>query len=264
MQSLPVAWRTAEWYRRRSQRQEALVMGVTRARELHPGKVILLDGIGDDLFWGAISQRPFLFLRISDVYLAPGSEEHISAHPELDDVSKYVLPAEETRRGLDRNEIAVYRAGQGPLRNTTHQFTVPAGPAHRSGPLRVDVADPLAAERLGPTWYPREDGYRWMPRTATVRMPGPLSTAQKLYVTAICPAAQLDTGPLEMTVAVDRDRLGPVRFTKGNVETTFAFALPPETAGKNDIDISVELSRTVRVGSDRRDLGLAFGRFEIK
>ena len=264
IQSLPVARRTAEWYRQRSETQRMLVMGVARAHELHPGKVILLDGVSDDLFWGAISQRPFLFLRISDVYLAPGSEARITPHGELDDVSKAVLPADETRRGLDDGAIVVYRAGQGPLKNITHQFEVPAGPAQRSGPLRIDMADPLAAARLGPTWYGREEGFRWMPRRASVRMPGPRTVGQKLYLTAICPAAQIEKGPLEMTVTVDGARLAPVQFTKGNVDTTFSFLLPAEAVGKSDIEITVEVSRTVRMAPDSRDLGLAFVRFEIR
>jgi hypothetical protein len=67
-----------------------------------------------------------------------------------------------------------------------------------------------------------------------------------------------------MTVTVDGIRLAPAQFTKGNAEATFDFALPPETAGTSEIDITVEVSRTVRVSPDVRDLGLAFGRFEIK
>lgn len=262
-QQVPVGRHVAKWFRARSARQEALVMGVARAHELHPGKAILLEGLDDDLFWGAFAQRPFLFLQIPDVFLAPGSETLIAPHPELDDVSKFVLPADETRRALDRGEVVVYRVGAGPLRNITHQYVVPAG-ATASGPLRVDVGDPLAADHLGPTWYPLESGFRWMPRTAGVRMPGPRSASQKLYVTGICPAAQLKAGPLEMTLTVDGLRLAPVEFTKGNVETTFAFALPAETTGKSEIDITVEVSRTVHVGADRRNLGVAFGRFEVK
>lgn len=263
VQQAPVAWGSADWYRHYSEAQETLVMGVARAHELHPGKTILLEGIGDTLFWGSIQQRPFLFLQIPDVYLTPGSEAGITPDPEMDDVSKFVLPAEETRRALDRDEVVVYRAGEGQLRNITHQYVLPAGPA-AVGPLRVDVGDPLVAERLGPTWYAREAGFRWMPRQASVRMPGPRSPGQKLYVTAICPSAQLEKGPLEMTLTVEGVRLAPVRFTQGNAETTFAFPLPAETAGKNDIDISVEVDRTVRIGKDQRDLGLAFGKFEIK
>jgi hypothetical protein len=263
LQHVPLGRGIAEWYRERGAAQEALVLGVARAHELHPGKVILLDGIDSDLFWGAIEQRPFLFLRIPDVYLAPGSEQSISAHPEMDDVSKFVLPADEARRGLDRDQIVVYRAGKGPLRNITHEYAPPADPA-ASGPLRIDMADPLAQDRLGPGWYGLEAGFRWMPRVASVRMPGPRTAGQRLYVTAICPAAQVQNGPLQMTVTVDGIRLAPAQFTKGNAEATFDFALPPETAGTSEIDITVEVSRTVRVSPDVRDLGLAFGRFEIK
>jgi hypothetical protein len=261
--NLPVAWRTADWWRKRSEAQEALVMGVARARALHPDKVILLDGVSDELFWGAISQRPFLFLRISDVYLTPGSEARITPHPELDDVAKFVLPTEDVRRGLDRGTVVVYRAGSGPLRNITHRYTVPAE-AGDSGTTRVDMSDPLADEHLGPTWYARESGYRWMPATATVRMAGPRTEAAKLYVTAICPQEQLAKEPLEMQLTIDEIALPTVKFTKGNVETTFSFPLPPKIVGKSNIEITVRVSRTVLVRGDRRELGLVFGRFEIK
>ena len=264
LQHAPVGHAIAAWNRERSEAQEALVLGVARAHELHPGKVILLDGIDDTLFWGSIQQRPFLFLRIPDVYLTPGSEAGITPHPEMDDVSKFVLPADEVRRGLDTDQIVVYRAGAGPLRNITHRYEPPAGALAASGPLRIDMGDPLVADRLGPGWYRLESGIRWMPRTASVRMPAPHTSAQRLYVSAICPEAQVRNGPLEMTLTVDGVRLPPVRFTKGNAYSTFDFALPPQTAGRSDIEITVELSHTVRIGADRRDLGLAFGRFEIK
>ena len=66
-----------------------------------------------------------------------------------------------------------------------------------------------------------------------------------------------------MTLTVGGIRLPAVRFTQADVEATFAFVLPPGL-GSADLDVTVEVSRTVRVGADRRDLGLAFGRFEIK
>ena len=212
VQHAPVGRRMAQWYRERSEAQEALVLGVARAHELHPGKVILLDGIDDDLFWGAIAQRPFLFLQIPDVYLAPGSEAAISPHPEWDDVSKFVLPAGEARRGLDNGIRSWYTApGSGPLRNITHRYVPPAGDAAASGPLRIDMADPLVADRLGPGWYPARiriplDGARAPACACRDRAPA----GQRLYVTAICPAAQVKNGPLEMTVTVDGVRLAPV------------------------------------------------------
>jgi len=259
----PSARRITQWWRDRSRVQQRLVMGVARAHELHPGKTILLDGVDDALFWGAIEQRPFLFLRVPDVYLTPGSEAAITPHPEMDDVSKFVLPVAEVRSGLDRGQIVVYRWGQGPLRNITHEYQPPAG-ALAAGPQRLDVGDPLVADRLGPTWYAAESGFRWMPRTASVRIPGPARPGEKLYVTAICPAAQLKHGPLAMTVSMAGVRLAPVEFAKGNAETTFAFALPAAAFEKADVEVTVEVNRTIRVGADQRDLGVAFGKFELK
>jgi len=264
VQHVPIGRRTAEWYRERGKDQRALVMGVARAHELHPGKVILLDGIDDDLFWGAIQLGAFSFVGNPEVYLTPGSEARISPRPEIGDVAKSVMPAAKVRRGLDWDQIVVYRAGKGPLRNITSRYEPPAGPAAASGPLRLDVADPLVTDRLGPTWYDADAGVRWMPRAASLRMPGPRAAGQRLYVTAVCPEAQLEKGPLPMTVTVDGVRLAPAQFTTGDVPATFGFALPAEAIGKSAIDITVEVSRTVRVGADRRDLGLAFGRFEIK
>jgi len=264
MQQVPVGRHMTEWYRERGDAQQALVLGVARAHELHPGKAILLDGIDDDLFWGAIQLRPFLFVGVPDVYLTPGSEATISPRPETDDLANYVMPAEKVRRALDWDQVVVYRAGNGPLRNITSRYEPPADPEAASGPLRLDPADPLATDRLGPGWYEPHQGIRWMSRTASVRMPGPRTAGRRLYVTARCPAAQLQDGPLEMTVIVDGVRLPPARFTIGDALSTFDFALPPVIAGKSDIDITVEVSRTVRVGVDRRDLGLAFGSFEIK
>ncbi|MGO4879380.1 MAG: hypothetical protein ACLP59_00990 [Bryobacteraceae bacterium] len=259
--SLPAARRRAEWFRDRSEAQESVVMGVARAHELHPGKIILLDGVDDSLFSQLISQHPFLYLRISGVYLAPGTEARIGPHPEWD-VAQFILPAADTRRLLERDEIEVYRVGPGPLRNITHEYAVPARAAGAANGLRVDLADPLAADSLGPEWYGPESGFRWMPRSASVRMPGTWTAGQKLYVTALCPTAQFARGPLEMAVTVNGVRLPAVRFTKGDAATTFAFELRAPGAG--DTDIRLEVGRTVRIGADRRDLGMAVVRLEIK
>ena len=47
-----------------------------------------------------------------------------------------------------------------------------------------------------------------------------------------------------MTVTVDGARLAPVRFTKGDFEETFAFALPQGSLGKSEIEVAVEAGAT--------------------
>jgi hypothetical protein len=263
-QQVPVARRTAQWHFARGQAQRTLVLGVERAHELHPGKVILLDGVTDDLFWGAIQQRPFLFLKIPHVYLTPGSEAAITQQPNVDAVSRFVLPIAEVTHGLANGQIVVYRADQGPLRNITREYVPSAGAEGSSVLQRIDAADPVMEDRLGQGWYPAETGIRWMARAASVRMPGPRMDGEKLYVTAMCPPTQLVSGPMDMAVSVDGVAMTPVRFRNGEPEKTFDFALPPSATGKGEIVITVEVGHTVRTGADVRDLGLAFGRFEIK
>jgi hypothetical protein len=237
--------------------------GSARAHELHPGKVILLDGVDDDLFWGAIEQRPFLFLRIPDVYLTPGSEARISPHPEWTTCPSSSCPPTKPAAGWTGTRLWYTAPGTG--RCATSRINMYRPPARRPLPGRcVSTWRSAGADRLGPGWYPLESGFRWMPRTASVRMPGPRTAGQKLYVTAICPAAQVK----KRAAGDDGDRgrrpPGSRAVYEGQCGKHIRIRAAPEAAGKSEIDITVEVSRTVRVGADRRDLGLAFGRFEIK
>ena len=236
-------------------------MGVAQAHELHPGKTILLDGVDDILFSQLISQQPFLFLRISGCLLAPGTE---AAHCAASGVvtlrnsscrlTKRAARWIGMRSGLSR--------GAGPLQNITHQYAAArrAGGAPRA-PLRVDVADPLAADRSGRNGMAANRDSAGC-RDRQPADAGDTAPGQKLYVTALCPTAQLAQGPLEMTLTVNGVRLPAVRFTKGDAATTFAFELRAPGAG--DTDIRLEVGRTVRIGADRRDLGMAVVRLEIK
>src|SRR6185369_7476458 len=74
-----------------SRRIARMVLGVQEARRLHPGKVILLRDVSDELFWNGILDNPFAVIGVSDVYLTPETE--IVAHPELGDHRQYILPA---------------------------------------------------------------------------------------------------------------------------------------------------------------------------
>ena len=263
----PVGRHIAEWFRERGQAQEALVMGVARAHELHPGKVILLDGVDDDLFWGAIEQRPFLFLRIPDVYLTPGSETHHFARiPSWTMYRSSSCPPKRPGAGSSADRDC----GLSRRRRAAAQHYAPICAARRrsrraQGPLRIDLGDPLAADRLGPGWYPLESGFRWMPRTASLRMPGPRTAGQRLYRDRHLPGG----ASARWAARDDRDRGRHAPGSRAVYERRRGRHVrlcrcPPKTTGKSEIGITVELSRTVRIGADTRDLGLAFGRFEIK
>jgi hypothetical protein len=147
------------------------------------------------------------------------------------------------------------------LRNITTEY---ASQPHDLGlPRRLDVGNPLSAPLLGPEWYTADDNHRWMPRRASLRMAGPAAAGQSLYLRGYYPAEQFAKGPVTVTAGVDGSTLGSQAIrAAGDFE--LAFPLPASAVGQGVMQIVVEVSRTFRAGSDIRDLGLAFGDFEIR
>ena len=263
---LPAAHAGARWWRDQSRAVKRLVIGVSRARELHPQQAILLTGVNNDLFWGAVREGAFSAMGVSAVYLAPGSELNIQSQPGLDsNVSSFIAHPYLVARALERGDMMVYQAGGSRLLNITpvYQIILRSSPVLEK-PRRVDVGDPLSAPLLGPTWYPIQDGQRWMPASATVQMAGPQSPEQRLYISGYCPAFQEQAGPAEMLLRVDGKPLATVPLSRGDSAFTFDFQLPRELAGRPSVEITVQTVRTVKVPGNPRDLGLSFGVFEIR
>ena len=258
---LPRTLAASDWNYRITLRVRDLVEGVARAHELHPGQTILLDGVDTTLFYNGILDHPFQLLGIDRLYLTPGSERHIDAHAELGDVGEFVLAPDVVAKALDADEIAVYDVRGPRLRNITSTYA--SQPRELGLPRRLDVGSALAAPLLGPEWYPPDGNHRWMSKRASLRIAGPATEGQKLYLRGYYPAEQLANGPVTVTVTVDNSTLAPSAISVGG-NFDLAFALPANVIGQPSIAVAVEVSRTFRAGADIRDLGLAFGEFEIK
>jgi hypothetical protein len=265
MAAAPETRYICRWEWERSQGVKNLVLGVQRAHTLHPGKAILLDGVNDSLFWKGIRDRPFsLVLDIQHVYLSPGTEKNVESRLN-GNASEYILPAEATLRALDRDELVVYVVGGERLKNITSAYAALPLWDEDPPPARlVDAANPLMSYTLGPTWYTLEGYYRWMPKSATVRLAGPATKDEKLYLRGFCPEIETKQGPLELTIAVDGTALAPVRIAPRQILFDFSFPLPAALVGKSRVEVSVEAGRTIRLPGDGRDLSLAFGIFEVR
>src|SRR5207302_5519824 len=90
---LPTTMATERWSHDISIRVRGLVEGVESAHAQHPKQSILLEGVDTELFWNGILDRPFRLFGLDHVYLTPGSERHIEAHPGLGDAGEHILPA---------------------------------------------------------------------------------------------------------------------------------------------------------------------------
>jgi hypothetical protein len=106
--------------------------------------------------------------------------------------------------------------------------------------------------------------HRWMPRRATLRMGAPAGAGRKLYLRGECPEQLLRGGAVDVTVTVDVTALAPATIRPGQNEFELAFALPDTVVGRPEMRVTVEVSRFIVPAEDPRELGLAFGVFEVR
>ena len=137
-------------------------------------------------------------------------------------------------------------------------------PRDARAPLRVDVSNPLIAYLLGPEWYANDGNHRWMPGRATLRSRPPRRHGQELHLKGVCPPELLRAGPILVTVTVDGSTLATAGIHPRNNTFDLSFPLPGSVVGKDEIVVAVEVNRTFRKPPDNRDLGLAFGVFEVR
>jgi len=114
------ARRVAGWHYARSRATANLVLGVAEVRRQNPGKVILITGVGTDLFRAGVAHAPFRAFEIPDVWLAPGSEKPI-ADPR-DFVRLYVRPAERAVEEVEQSRAVVVDVSRGWVRNVTGTY----------------------------------------------------------------------------------------------------------------------------------------------
>ncbi|MBI3280270.1 MAG: hypothetical protein HYZ57_10560 [Acidobacteria bacterium] len=263
--SVPLAHKTVRWQYERSRAMRNLFGGVARAQELHPGKIILLKGVSSELFWAGFVDDAFRLLGDTRVYLLPGSEAVVEAHPELGDISESVLPESLTVRALEKHSAVVYEASGERLRNVTAVFKHRARQLWKAGlSPRVDAGQELCAEQFGAGWYPVEQGYRWMSRRAVVRLGGAAAVGQRLFLSGFAPEELLRAGPVR--VAVSANGVALTTFALGPGDNRFErwAELPAWASRQTILELTLDVDRAYIPPADGRELTLAFGTLGIR
>ncbi len=263
--SVPAAHAGAAWWRSRADAARGLVLGVEAAHKLHPGKIILLSGVTDKLFWDAVRHRPFAALGDVRVFLVPGSGSLIGSRPEAPGIAEnFILSRTEVLLGIERGKIAVYDAGSHPIRNITQAYGASARNLFdRDIPRRLDVANPLLDHLLGAGWHPIHGGGRWMRKHASLKIGGPAKTGSNLRLEGNCPPICFERGPVLLTVRVESMPGREFRIEKSNPDFAFELPLSYSLTGKPSIEIGLETSQTVRSPGGKQEYGVVFGVFEV-
>lgn len=258
-----VARSVVTFHRERSREVRGLVLGVERARELHPGKTILIAGVDSDLYWAGVNDNPFRLLKLGEVYLTPGSEGQIEAHPDLGDPQEYILPPAQTLQALRSGSAVVYSLGGNRLHNITSRYTAVATASLEAGlSRRVLTGSPRFSNQLGEGWYEPEGHFRWMAGRAVVYLAGPERPGQVLRIEGFCPEAQLKAGAVQLTVRVNGTALAAVRLDRANERFSHDVPLPEQAVNQARVTVELDLDRTTN--ADGRRLGMPVSAVSIR
>lgn len=257
--ALPVQRATTRWHFERGQRIEALVHGMWQAHTLHPGKMILLKGLDDELYWGGFYDAPYRALGIPQVFILPGEEKSLTPHASLGEIAQTVAPENVTARELLWDRAVVYEVDGRRLRNVTRQFTRALPPAWLDArPRLIDAGLAPFQQDLGEGWHQREGNYRWMSRKAEVHLAPPNPATDALFIAGYCPADQAALG-VRLTLKSGDTPLGEVRITTANASFESYLPIPDGFAPDRPVTVVLEVDRTYQEPGGR-ELGLAFGR----
>ncbi len=229
-------------YVARGQRMRAVMEGVAAAVAAHPGNAVALEGAGTELVNSGFADRPFRLVGASRISLLP------------DDAEAFPTQAAS-------GQARVLKVTADGTRDVTESYVKAFADQHSNF---VDVGNPAYAARLGPTWQPIENGFRWAPRSATVRIAGPASRDGKLHVTGYAPAPVLAGGPATLVFRLGSVMVGRATISKPDEAFSFDFPLPPQAAGQENLEFSIETQSSFHPAGDTRDLGMVFGTFRVQ
>jgi hypothetical protein len=253
------------WYYQRSIRMETVFFGLEDALRAHPGSILILHGVDNELFQTGFQDGPFRLLGFPKVYLAPGGEAGIDAREDLGGIAPFLISPRQALSMIAAGQARVLSVSEDGVRDITRAYQMVLGADPRVTRIyAVDAGDLNAAQSFGPTWFPPEGGFRWMPKSATVHLSGPKAPSERLYVSGFAPGAVLKAGPVTMTVLADGRELGKSVIRSPDVPFAFDFALPADLTGRQTIEIALKLDKAMHPPNDRRELGMVFGTFSIR
>jgi hypothetical protein len=253
------------WRYESSRRLHAVLEQVNAAWHRNPRGVILLSNVDWDLFAAGFIDDPFRLYGLPRPFLTPGSEAPLKEPDPPRGLNAFTTTVADVMPALNQNNALVLAVSDQRLTDVTAAYSAVARTQYTPVELsRIDVGQPGAALKLGPTWYPVESGFRWMPDAATLRMVGPHSPSERLHVSGYTPADIVAKGPVRLTVSVDSREIGAVTITKPDAPFEFDFPLPAQSTGKSAVEVGLHVDHTTALPGDPRKLGLIFGVFEIK
>jgi hypothetical protein len=264
---LPGAWMARGMSRalyEHSARVKHLVRGLAGASEQHPGKVLIISGVDNALFWRAWHDPLFRSLDLRYVYLAQSMEPEIIPMRGAR-LTRFFLPDTIACDLLKQRKARVYEViAGGRLKDTTALTLAHLERRVLKGPGYLDVRSPLTALHVGEGWWPAEANHRWMSKEAVVELRGPEAKSGELVLRGFVAPEHVSAGPVLLSVSVDGNALTPAKIDSHNLTFDLRLPLPAAVLGKPLVRVELAVDRPLVIPGDGRELGPAFGTFEVR
>jgi hypothetical protein len=259
---IPVSRSATHWTFEKTRPIEALVVGVAQARERHPNDAIVIDRLPPPVYKDSMGQGAFYAFGINDVYLSPESRDTVPKGEGVMDPDRTVLDPDAFRHALDNQQVLIYSLSGDHLRNVTKDFERSAPNRPGRLPERIDAGNPLYSWLLGPTWLPPDNGVRWMPGEAVVRLRGPNSPGEKLLLAGFCPEEELRAGSRHVRVSAEGERIGDFEILDPQPDFSRLFLLPDTLVGRDVVTIEIRVTPVSRKSG--QEYGAVFGKIAIQ
>jgi hypothetical protein len=260
---IPISNSATNWSYEKTLPIRGIVLGVEAAREKHPGKAILLDGLSEGKYNDSVGQGAFYATGVENVYLTPESGASVHNGPGVGDRESAVLDPEVTLHAIEKDQVVIYSVAGDHLRNVTEVYerSAPNRSADRL-PSRVDAGNPLYSWLLGPSWLAPDSGVRWMPGHATVRLRGPEARGAKLEVQGFFPAEQLRRVARVLKITADGLPVGELTIRDPESSFDRLFVMPDSLVGRDAVEIGLDAGPVdVRGG---QEYGMVFGKIAVR
>ncbi len=246
---------TAEWRYKRGLQARYLFHALERAVEAHPGKLIAVSGIGNDLFWAAFADSRILLS--SRICLDPAAAGTVELPPGFPSITGDICSPAEIAEAVRTDRLVAYRWEDRRLRANTRLYV------HRLPrewldlpPSRLDLADPASARWLGRGWHAAEEGGRWTWLRAEATLAAPDGPGRRLSIHGYRPPETLNP-PVRLIARVDGAEAGRILLDASNAAFHLEIPLPGPKPGAKTLRLELEVDRAVQAPHDRRELGVA-------
>lgn len=240
-----------EWYLARTGPVRVLMRGLQHAVAVHPGKLILLEGIDENLYVSALADDALRLVKAQNVRLLPGNGPR---------GNRLSVAAATARTAFEKEAVVVYRLEGPKLRDVTQEWERGKALDLSTGlSPEVVAGDAVFASQFGTGWYQIEDGRRWMGKSGLVRLGGPFAAGAKLSISGYAPAV---LGKAQLQILMNGKKVGLIEIAAGGINVEIA--VPPEALSEMVIEVGLEMSKTVKTAQDGRELSLVFGQIGIR